>query len=262
METRRLTLWQGKVTTDVEVSGSGPALVYLHGPWGLPPDRAFVARLAEHHTVYAPQHPGTAAGHPNDVHAIDSFWDLTIYYCEMFDRLGLEKPILAGHSFGGLVAAEIAATVPGRMGKLVLIDPVGLWRDDMPVRNWMLLPENERARTFFADPDGVAAKTFFDIPQDAEGRVATLVAFVWAQAATGKFVWPIPDKGLKKHLHRIANPTLVIWGEQDRIINPAYADMFASGITGAKIAMVSNAGHLPQLEQPEKVIEEIEDFLR
>jgi pimeloyl-ACP methyl ester carboxylesterase len=54
----------------------------------------------------------------------------------------------------------------------------------------------------------------------------------------------------------------VIWGEQDRIINPAYADMFASGITGAKIAMVSNAGHLPQLEQPEKVIEEIEDFLR
>jgi pimeloyl-ACP methyl ester carboxylesterase len=148
------------------------------------------------------------------------------------------------------------------MGKLVLIDPVGLWRDDMPVRNWMLLPENERARTFFADPDGAAAKTFFAIPQDAEGRVATLVAFVWAQATTGKFVWPIPDKGLKKHLHRIANPTLVIWGEQDRIINPAYADMFASGITGAKIAMVSNAGHLPQLEQPEKVIEEIEDFLR
>jgi hypothetical protein len=78
LEVRRLRLWQGRIETAVEIAGSGPALVYLHGPWGLNPDHGFVARLAGTHTVYAPRHPGTTSGDPEAVHSLEGWLDLLI----------------------------------------------------------------------------------------------------------------------------------------------------------------------------------------
>ena len=158
-QVRRFRLWQDRVETEVEIAGSGPPLVYLHGPWGLGPDRAFVARLAGANTVYAPRHPGTTHGDPDAVHALDSWLDLVVYYGEMLDRLELDAPAFVGHSFGALVAAEFAAAAPKSVARLVLIDPIGLWRDDLPVKNWMLLSESERRPSLFADPQGEAART-------------------------------------------------------------------------------------------------------
>jgi pimeloyl-ACP methyl ester carboxylesterase len=261
IEERRLKLWQGKVETSVEISGSGPPLVYLHGPWGLGGDREFMARLAAGNTVYAPKHPGTTLGDSEAAHQIDNFWDLIVYYGELFDRLSLEAPAVVGHSFGGLVAAEIAATVPTRVRKLVLIDPVGLWRDDMPVRNWMIMPEDERARALFADPAGAAAKRFFALPDDPKARVQAQVDFIWAQACTGKYVWPVPDRGLKKHIHRIASPTLIVWGKADGIVAPVYAQEFAERLANARVELIERAGHLPHLEQMETVARLVRGFL-
>jgi pimeloyl-ACP methyl ester carboxylesterase len=153
-EVRRLRLWQNRIDTEVEILGNGPPLAYLHGPWGLAPDRAFIARLAGANTVYAPRHPGTTRGDPDAVHALEGWLDLIVYYGELLDRLALGTPAVIGHSFGGLVAAELAAAMPTSVGKLVLIDPVGLWRDDLPVKNWMVLSERERRPSLFADPDG------------------------------------------------------------------------------------------------------------
>jgi len=125
-ETRRLKLWQGRIETEVEIAGNGPPLVYLHGPWGLAPDRAFAARLAEKNTVYAPKFPGTSRGATEAAHALGSWLDLVVYYGELFDALKLAVPAVVGHSFGGLLAAEIAASNPKSVGRLALIDPVGL----------------------------------------------------------------------------------------------------------------------------------------
>ena len=91
-ETRRLKLWQGRIETEVEIAGNGPPLVYLHGPWGLAPDRAFVARLAAQNTVYAPKFPGTSRGDTEAAHALDSWLDLVVYYGELFDALKLAAP--------------------------------------------------------------------------------------------------------------------------------------------------------------------------
>jgi pimeloyl-ACP methyl ester carboxylesterase len=226
----RLSLWQNTVQTDIEVQGNGPSLVYLHGPWGLPVDRSFVDELARRNTVYAPKHPGTSAGDPEAIHRVDTLHDLVVYYSELFDALDLVSIALVGHSFGAMVACEIAATEPSRVSRLMLIDPVGLWRDDKPVKNWMILSEQERRAALFAEPDGEAAERFFRVPEEPAARVDTLASFTWSQACTGKFVWPIPDKGLKKHIHRIQAPTLLIWGQADGVIAPAYADDFAARI--------------------------------
>jgi pimeloyl-ACP methyl ester carboxylesterase len=260
-ETRRLRLWQNRVETEVEIAGDGPPLVYLHGPWGLARDRDFIARLAGANTVYAPRHPGTTPGNPEAVHALDSWLDLVVYYGELLDQLDLSAPVLMGHSFGGLVAAEFAAATPESVGRLVLIDPVGLWRDDLPVKNWMVLSDTERRPSLFADPEGDAANRFFGVPDDPAARVDMLAQMIWSQACTGKFVWPVPDRGFKQRAHRVSAPTLIVWGKADRIIAPVYAQEFAGRIPSARIEMIDSAGHLPQLEQPEAVVQAVRGFL-
>ncbi len=260
-EVRRLRLWQGRIETEVEVTGSGPPLVYLHGPWGLGPDRAFVARLAGGNTVYAPKHPGTSRGDPESVHALEGWLDLMLYHGELLDQLKLSAPAVVGHSFGALVAAEFAAAAPKSVGRLVLIDPVGLWRDDLPVKNWMILNDKARRPSLFADPEGEAARRFFDVPSDPAERVDTLAQSIWAQACSGKFVWPIADRGFKNRAHRVAAPTLIVWGKADRIIAPAYAQEFAGRIAGARIELIDQAGHLPHLEQSEAVAKAVRGFL-
>ena len=262
---RRIKTWQDKIETDVAVFGSGPPLVYLHGPWGLRTDLDFVRLLADTRTVYAPKHPGTSDGDPDAVHEIDHWWDLIVYHGELFDRLGLGSNLgpvdLVGHSFGGMLGAEIAASMPERIRRLALIDPVGLWRDDHPVQNWMILSEAACAAALFADPGGEAARRFFAVPAEPAGRIDVLSQFIWAQACTGKFVWPLADRGLTRRIHRIAAPTLVVWGGADRIAAPVYADEFARRIAGAQIALIDGAGHLPHLEREERVVGAVTGFL-
>jgi pimeloyl-ACP methyl ester carboxylesterase len=260
-EVRRLRLWQDRVQTEVEINGSGPPLLYLHGPWGLNPDRPFIARLAERNTVHAPRFPGTTRGDPDAVHTLQGWHDLVVYYGELLDALKLTAPAIVGHSFGGLLAAEIAAASPKSAGRLVLIDPVGLWRDDLPVKNWMVLADKARRSALFADPESEPAKRFFEVPNDAEARVDALSQVVWSQACTGKFVWPIADRGFGRRAHRIAAPTLIVWGKSDSIIAAAYAEEFAKRIAGARINVIERAGHLPHLEQGEAVTKMVRAFL-
>jgi pimeloyl-ACP methyl ester carboxylesterase len=147
------------------------------------------------------------------------------------------------------------------VAKLVLVDPIGLWRDEDPVKNWMLLSEAQRRPSLFADPKGEAAQKFFAVPSDAAARVDTLSQFIWSQACTGKFVWPVPDRGLQRRIHRIAAPTLIVWGDADRIAAAVYAQDFAKRIAGAQVKLIAQAGHLPHLEQPEAVAEAVLAFL-
>ena len=76
------------------------------------------------------------------------------------------------------------------------------------------------------------------------------------------FAWPIPDRGLKKRIHRIAAPSLIIWGMADGIVAPDYAQDFAQRIANARVQLIGDAGHLPHLEQPDRVAQLVAAFLR
>ena len=255
-EVRRLTALAGP---DRDRGGdfavSGPPLVYLHGPWGLAPDRAFVARLADgQHGLCAASFPAPAAAIHEAVHALDNWLDLVVYHGELFDKLELAAPALVGHSFGGLVAAEFAAAAPKSVGRLVLIDPVGLWRDDLPVKNWMLLSRQRapaRAVRRSRRRGGASAfSTCRAIPPRASTRL---------RSSSGRRPAPASSSGRSpiaassKRAHRIAAPTLIVWGKADGIIAPAYAQEFAGRIAGARVELIDKAGHLPHLENSEAV---------
>jgi pimeloyl-ACP methyl ester carboxylesterase len=256
-----LVVWQGKVRMRVLSKGSGPSLVFFHGSWGLEWD-PFLDELARDFTVYAPEHPGTTAEAPDDVYHLDGLWDLVLCYDELLQALALSSAVLLGHSFGGMVACELAAAYPGRVRRLVLVDPLGFWRDADPIANWMVLePAQARARVF-RDPDGPAARRMYGGAEDPKTAAAARVRLMWAMGATGKFIWPIPDKGLKKRIHRVQAPTLVVWGKEDRLVPPVYADEFARRLPGARVETVSDAGHAPHLEQPDTVARLVRDFAR
>jgi len=261
LDARTLAVWTGKVRLRVLSKGAGPALLFFHGPWGLHWS-PFLDALAQQFTVHAPEHPGTTPGSPDDVGHLDNLWDLVLCYDELLDALGIESAPFVGHSFGAMVACELAAAYPRRASKLVLIDPIGLWRDDAPVTNWMMLNTQEMAGHIFRDPAGAAARVLFVQPDDETARIDAQVGLTWSMGATGKFIWPIPDKGLKKRIHRVKAPTLLIWGAEDRIVPPVYAEEFARQISRATVETVKEAGHAPHLEQPAAVAASVRGFLR
>jgi pimeloyl-ACP methyl ester carboxylesterase len=260
MTERTIAVWQGKVRMRVHASGEGAPLVFFHGSWGLTWD-PFLDELARRFAVHAPEHPGTTPSAPEDVYHLDGLWDLVLCYDELLDGLGLEQATLVGHSFGGMVACELAAGAPRRVRRLVLIDPIGFWRDTDRITNWMMLDAARLRDAIFHNPGAEAAHRMFGIAADPETAAAARVRLTWSMGATGKFIWPIPDKGLKKRIHRVAAPTLVVWGKEDRLVPPVYAEEFAGRIRGARVQMVDAAGHAPHLEQPEKVARMITDFV-
>jgi pimeloyl-ACP methyl ester carboxylesterase len=244
----------------VKVGGSGPPLVYLHTAGG-PLWDPFLDALAERHTVYAPDHPGTGDTARDSIYGVETLWDLVLIYDELLDSLGLSSAPLVGASFGGMIACELAAHRRDKVGKLVVLDPIGLWRDDTPVTPYMLLPQDEIPATLFNNLEAEPVQAFLELPTDPDELALTLADSVWALGATGKFVWPIPDKGLKKRLHRITAPTLIVWGREDRLISVVYAQEFADRIAHSRVEIIEGAGHLPQWEQLDRVAPLVLEFL-
>jgi pimeloyl-ACP methyl ester carboxylesterase len=154
-----------------------------------------------------------------------------------------------GTSFGGMMACELAAHQPDRVSKMVLLDPIGLWREDAPVAPYMLMPPDKLVATLYKHLGSPAVQAALKMPDDPDEVAVVTADLVWALGATGKFVWPIPDKGLKKRLHRVKAPTLIIWGEDDALVSSVYAKEFASRIANSRIEIIKDCGHVPQVER-------------
>lgn len=235
----RIPIREGSVTFEVKVGGAGPPLVFFHsfnGPSGWP---ELLARLAERHTVFAPLHPASGQG----VESLDDVVDLALAYDELLGALGIGSAHLVGHFFGGMVAAELAAFFPSRVKKLVLISPMGLWLDSAPVADALILPPDELAPLLWRHPDSPVARAWAAEPEGDEARLAAQIASTQRLAAAGRFIWPIPDKGLRKRLHRISAPTLLLWGENDQLNPVVYGEEFARRIKTAELKVVEG-GHM------------------
>ena len=129
----------------VFVAGDGPPLVWLHGINGPEADAAIILALSERYQVLAPLAPGFA--NLDELHELRDIHDLALHYDDVLDALRIEQAVLAGLSFGAMIAAEYAAHYPKRVSRLILISPVGLWNDAYPVADlWSVPSFTELAR--------------------------------------------------------------------------------------------------------------------
>jgi pimeloyl-ACP methyl ester carboxylesterase len=119
-------VWDSRLKLHVKIAGDGPPLLYFHPLPGLT-WQPLLDQLAGRYTVYAPEHPGTSPGDPQAIREVRTFGELLLVYEETIGRLGLDGPAALGQSFGGMVAADLAATFPRLFSRLVLLSPLGLW---------------------------------------------------------------------------------------------------------------------------------------
>ena len=243
---------------DLEVirQGRGPAVVFLHGFDTLDPDARFIDVLSRKAAVLAPSHPGFGdSARPDD---FETVYDLVHLYRELLDGMP-ERVTLVGASFGGWLAAEIAASCPHKLERLVLVDALGIKLGDRETPDILDVfnthPDIVR-RLSWHDPERAAPD--FDALSDA---ALTRHARNWDALCLYGWEPYMYNPRLRRWLGRIGVPTLVLWGQSDGVVKPAYGRAYASLIPGARFDLVAEAGHHPELEQPEALADRVLSFL-
>jgi pimeloyl-ACP methyl ester carboxylesterase len=234
----------GDVAVRVESRGSGPRLIFLHGMVG-PQWTRGLELLAERFTVVMPEHPGFWRT-PRPV-GLRTVHDLAVVYLDVLDSLGAADAPVVGHSFGGWLAAEIAVMSP--LGRLVLVDALGCRIRGEQRLDIFMHPREELLDFVYSDRR--VAPTQGDSLEDRRNLNA-LAHFGWNPY--------LCNVRLERELHRISSPTLVVWGEHDRIVPPTHAELFAERIGGAR-TIVLDSGHDPTVERPEQFAMHVADFL-
>lgn len=255
---RKVSIRSGVFRTQVLEGGDGSGLLFLHGSWGLAWDN-FLDSLSMSSRVIAPVHPGY--GDSSGGERLLDLQDLVVYYLDLLDELGVENVPLVGHSLGAMIGAELAAIQPDRFTKLALIAPLGLWDPTRPVMDFFALEPKDVAPALFHDPEAPSAAAFARVPKEGEEMIAFMLERAKSMATAARYLWPIPDRRLNTRLHRIHAPTLLVWGRSDRVCPPGYSADFQRLIPAAEVAFIDQAGHMPHLEQPERLADVVRAFL-
>jgi pimeloyl-ACP methyl ester carboxylesterase len=235
--------------------GTGAPLLMLHGGGGAGIWLPSMARLAKKFDVVAPEHPGF--GQSDTPEWLDTIADLANFYLDFLDQLDLRGVHLVGSSLGGWIAAEIAVRNPSRLASLTLIGSAGIHVDGVAQVDTFLCSEEQRIRHLFYDEElaeAVVASSERPEVEDAAFRNRT---------TTAKLAWHPRnhDPHLRKWLHRIKVPTLLVWGADDQLFPPDYAFAFQQLIPCAKVVVIPRCGHLPHVEQGDAFADELESFI-
>ena len=259
MKSRFLKLKSGARIQVVE-AGKGRDLLFLHGAGGHLPDDPLIAAMATKYRVVAPLLPGYGQSTGED--DLRDMLDVTLHALDVMEALKLRKPIVAGHSMGGMIAAEMAAIAHTEVDKLCLLAPAGLWLDDQPIADIFAKLPYELPALLFHDAD--LGRKLMTAGGGDMGDVEFLKQFLVMNARrlgmAGKLLFPIPDRGLSQRLRRITARTLIVWGREDVLIPPVYGEAFKRAISRARLVRVAKAGHAVGQEKPAVVLKAIRDF--
>ncbi len=258
-EPETLTIEVNGFPTRVWRKGSGPKLGFLAGFGGLPRWVPFLDHLAETRTVIVPSLPGFPGGDRGHT-VLDTHLDWLLAVRTILDQAGLDGADLAGSSVGGSLAAEIAALWPKQVRKLALIAPFGLFNEAEPATDPWAQRADDVPGLMCADPE--TWKALKAAPESANS-IEWPIEQTRANEAAARIFWPLGNTKLEKRLRLIEAPTLLIWGEHDRIMPRAYAERFRAAINGAtELRVIPGAGHLAELDQPRAVADAILGWTR
>ncbi|HLJ82183.1 MAG TPA: alpha/beta hydrolase, partial [Ktedonobacterales bacterium] len=245
---------RGVETHLFEAGAAGaPPLLYLHGTFlgnlWLEAHR----ELARHFHLFAPDIPGFGLSVRPDW--MRDMSDYVLYLRDLLDALGLEKPIIVGHSLGGWMAVEVAVWYPERVGRLILSNAAGIRVKGAPIADMFAMNPGELMAAVFDDFSAAAplipAEVTVDYILDQYRQRTTLASLAWN---------PHFDPKLERRLARVTCPTLVLWGANDRLIPPVYCETYARLIAGASLVTLPGTGHMPMFEQPHEWVRAIIEF--
>jgi abhydrolase domain-containing protein 6 len=252
--TERTVEVSGRRVAYLERPGDGPTLVLVHG-FAASKDSwlAFVAALPAGPRVLVPD----LAGHGDSVRDTAAVYDAGRLAAEVSAWLDVVAPgpvHVAGNSLGGEVAALLALDRPDRVETVALYDPAGVIpptasrRDSMLARGDNILipttrPEFDRllALSFVGDP-GIPGPAR-DVLVADYARRAPFLRDLFDQLAVD------PDR-FRPRLGDIPQPVLLVWGAQDRIIDPSAAAIWALGLSDVTLQILDGVGHAPMMEAP------------
>jgi pimeloyl-ACP methyl ester carboxylesterase len=248
--------------TRVWRKGSGPRLGFLAGYGGLPRWVPFLDRLAETRTVIVPSLPGFPGGDRGHS-VLDSHLDWVLAVRDVIDKAGLAGADLAGSSVGASFAAEVAAIWPDKVRRLALLAPFGLFDEKAPATDPWAQKAEDIAGLMTASPE--IYRKLKEMPAGANS-IEWPIEQTRAAEAAARIFWPLGNTRLERRLPLIEAPTLILWGEQDRVLPRSYAEAVAKAIearteTRTETRIIAGAGHLAELDKPDEVAAAILDFM-
>lgn len=252
----RSTLTLAGVEIELFQGGNGPTLLFLHGGGGLQPNAPFLQQLSRRFRVVAPMHPGFGrSALPFWMDAVDDF---AYIHLELIDRLKLDHILLVGASIGGWTAAEMATKTTAPFDRLILVGPVGIKVgpvDRLDIPDIFAMAQDKVEKLVWHAPE----KWRFDPATKSD---AELLAMARNRETLALVTWEpfMHNPKLKHRLHRIDRPTLILRGASDGLVSQDYVEAYAKLIPGARVATIAEAGHSPQIEQPERFVAEITGF--
>jgi pimeloyl-ACP methyl ester carboxylesterase len=242
------------VRVQVLEAGQGKPLVYFHGAGA---GRGFdeLLPLAEKHRLIVPIHPGF--GGSDDDLRINTVLDYVVHYATLFDQLGLDEPVdLVGHSLGGWIASLFAIFQGHRVRRLTLACPAGLRVPDHPGADLFMIPPEKLPSTLVASPAVLAKMTQGEVTVDMK------VARYREMTSLARVIWERNyDPKLERWLKRVVVPTLILWGEQDRVLPVQQAKRWAERLgPKAQTTTFDGVGHLVFVETP-SALNRVKSFL-
>lgn len=252
--TRRESFADG-LTIRFDESGNidGRPCLILHGGGGTQTVAGIAAGLSRAH-VLMPTHPGFD-GEPRP-EWFNSFDDLAFAYLELLERLNLRDVLVIGSSVGGWIACEMALHDTTHLIRgLVLVNGVGIQVDGHPVPDVSTLTPGELAQLSFHNPAALPFNPATTTPEQIAARKAnTETLYVYDSQRLGG------DPKLQRRLKHVKIPVLVAWGESDRVADLEYGHAYAQAFPHARFELIPEAGHLPQIEQPERLLTVVRQF--
>ena len=230
--------------------GDGRPILLLHGGMGPESMSTFAELLADNAPVrvYSPIHPGYG-GTPRP-ERLNSIRGLAALYVELLELLDLTEVTVIGNSLGGWTTAEIAALGSPRVRDVVLIDAVGLDVPEHPPANFFGLTPEQAAAYAYHDPGSFLVDPSTLTPEQVAAMAAN-------RETMRVYVGGMSDPGLPARLATITVPTVVLWGESDRVVTPEYGRAYAAAIPGARFELLPATGHAPQIESPMQLLDAI-----